>query len=232
MRRARSGSVFERREETAVFTRLGPMSHPERSVTVRADVASMPELPSLELFAHRLAEGPRRPSAGAAAGLAVALATDLLAQVARRTPAWEGHGGILAQADVLRERAIASAGRVAVAYHGLVESLDAAVANPANRPEGTDLGAQLAGAADVLLEIADTACDCAALAVVVAQFGDTVVRADASAAAILAAGAVDMACHLIEVNLLASAEEERTARAQLFARTAAASRHAAVQLTR
>jgi formiminotetrahydrofolate cyclodeaminase len=200
------------------------------------DVPSMPELPtelpSLELFARRLAAGPRRPSAGAAAALAVALAADLLAQVAQRTPAWEGHGGILAQADVVRERAIAGAGHVAVAYHGLVESLDAAVANPANPPEGTDLGEQLAGAADVLLEIAETASDCTALAVVVAQFGDTVVRVDASAAAILAASAAEMACHLVEVNLLASAEGERTDRARLLARTATANRSAAARLTR
>ena len=192
----------------------------------------MPELPSLELFAHRLAAGPRRPSAGAAAALAAALAADLLAQVAQRTPTWEGHGGILAQADVLRERAIVGARRIAVAYHRLVESLDAAVASPANPPESTDLGEQLAGAADVLLEIAETACDCATLAVVVAQFGDTVVRADASAAAILAAGAADMACHLVEVNLLASADQERTDRARRLARAAAASRSAAVELTR
>ena len=197
-----------------------------------AGVPSMPELPSIELFAHRLAAGPRRPSAGAAAALAVALAADLLAQVAQRTPAWDGRGGTLAQADVLRERAISASGHVAVAYHGLVESLDAAVTNPANPPEGTDLGAQLAVAGDVLLEIAETAGDCAALAVVVAQFGDTVVRADASAAAILAAAAADMACHLVEVNLLASAEEERTDRARLLARAAAASRSEAVALTR
>ena len=98
--------------------------------------------------------------------------------------------------------------------------------------QGTDLGAQLAVAADVLLEIAETAGDCAALAVVVAQFGDTVVRADASAAAILAAAAADMACHLVEVNLLASAEEERTDRARLLARAAAESRSEAVALTR
>ena len=230
---APAGPSFERQEETALLARLVLMQHPERSISsAGAHGPPMPELPSLELFAHRLAAGPRRPSAGAAAALAVALATDLLAQVAQRTLAWEGRGGVLAQADVLRERAIAGGGHVAVAYHYLVESLDAAVADPTNPPDRTDLGEQLASAADVLLAIAETACDCAALAVVVAQFGDTVVRADASAAAILAAGAADMACHLIEVNLLASTGEERTDRARLLAHSAAASRSAAIELTR
>ena len=57
----------------------------------------------------------------------------------------------------------------------------------------------------MLIEIAETAGDCAALAVVVAKSGDTVVSADATAAAILAAAGADMATHLVEVNLIAGA---------------------------
>ena len=187
-----------------------------------------PELPSLAEFARRVAAGPRRPSAGATAGLAVALAADLLAQVAERTPGWDERAGVLAQADVLRERATAAAAEVAVAYHRLVGALDAAVAQPQSAPDSSDLGEQLTHAADVLIKIAETACDCAALAVVVARHGDTVVRADATAAAILASGAADMAAHLVEVNLLATTQQERAAHARLLARTAAASRSAAV----
>ena len=175
---------------------------------------------------------PRRASAGATAGLAVALAADLVAQVAERSPGWAERGGTLAQADVLRERATVGARDVAIAYHRLVQALDAAVADPAPATDSTELGRQLVLAADVLLEIAETASDCAALAVVVAQSGDTVVRADATAAAILASAAADMLAHLVEVNLLASTERERTARARALASAAAASRSAAVAIMR
>jgi formiminotetrahydrofolate cyclodeaminase len=84
----------------------------------------------------------------------------------------------------------------------------------------------------LLLEIAETACDCAALAVVVAKAGDTVVRADATAAAVLAAAAAEMAAHLVEVNLLASTHQESTARAHQLASAAAEYRSVALGIMR
>lgn len=187
-----------------------------------------PELPALAHFAARLKTDERRPSAGAAAALAVALAADLVAQVAERTPGWDARSGILAQTDVLRERATSAAGSVAAIYHVLVKALDAAVVEPPSSAPASDLGEELARAVDVLIQIAETACDCAALAVVVAESGDTVVRADATAAAILAAAGAEMATHLVEVNLIAGARQERTDRARELASAAALSRAAAL----
>jgi formiminotetrahydrofolate cyclodeaminase len=68
--------------------------------------------------------------------------------------------------------------------------------------------------------------------VVVAKAGDTVVRADATAAAVLAACAAEMAAHLVEVNLLASVQQERTARARQLAGAAAEFRSVALGVTR
>lgn len=188
------------------------------------------ELPSLALFAERLAVGPRRASAGATAALAVALAADLIAQVAERSTGWEEHSGALAQADVVGDRATVQARDVAVAYHGLLEVLDRAVADLQPASRSSDLGRELEGAADLLLDIAETACDCAALGVLVAKVGDTVVAADAAAAVVLAAAAAEMAAHLVDVNLVASTQPERTGRARQLASTAAEYRSAALRV--
>jgi formiminotetrahydrofolate cyclodeaminase len=190
------------------------------------------ELPSLTQFAQRLAIGPRRASAGATAALVVALAADLVAQVAERSQGWEEHQGALAQVDVVRDRATARARDVAVAYHRLLDTLDEAVADSEPSTDSTELGRQLIGVADLLLEIAETACDCAALAVAVAKDGDTVVRADATAAAVLAAAGAEMAAHLVEVNLLVSTQQETTARAHQLAGTAAEYRSVALGIMR
>jgi formiminotetrahydrofolate cyclodeaminase len=187
-----------------------------------------PELPSLTQFAQSLANSGGRASAGATAALAVALAADLIAQVAERSPTWEEHRGALAQADVVRNRATAQGRDVAVAYHRVLAALDEAIADPGPATDSSQLGRQLATAADLLLEIAETACDCAALAVAVAKSGDTVVRADATAAAVLAAAGAEMAAHLVEVNLLASTQQDRTARARQLASAAAQHRSAAL----
>jgi formiminotetrahydrofolate cyclodeaminase len=216
-------------EESALLARRVPMAgRPTEPVTLAGAPGLPPELPALARFAERLVTADRRPSAGAAAGLAVALAVDLVAQVAERSPGWEARAGILAQADVLRERATSAAGRVAIVYHRLVEALDAAVAVSDGALGAGELREQLAEAADALIDIAETACDCGALAVIVARSGDTVVRADATAAAILAAAGAEMAAHLVEVNLLASADRALTDRAAVLARAAAKSRSAAL----
>lgn len=200
-------------------------------LAIDASNAGLPsELPSLGEFARCLASVPRRPSAGATAALAVALAADLVTQVAERSTEWQEQGGIAAQADVLRERAVAAGGEVAIVYHELVEALDAAAADPGVASRSMALADLLISAASVLIKIAETACDCAALALVVAESGDMVVRADASAAAILASGAADMVVHLVDVNLLANSQRELTAHAHRLATAAGLSRSAAVSI--
>jgi hypothetical protein len=185
-------------------------------------------------FTRRLATVPHRASAGATAALTVGLSADLVAQVAARSPEWEEHQGALAQADVVRERAMAHGREIAVAYLRLVEALDEALAagpeRRSARPGDPALGDGLLAAGDLLLEIAENACDCAALAVVVAKAGDPVVRGDATGAAVLAAAAAEIARHLVDINLVAGADPERSARAQQLASVAAASRSEALRM--
>jgi len=118
------------------------------------------------------------------------------------------------QADVLRARALALAPRVALAYHDLVQTLDEAVARrgqPVTRPD-------LARASR-----RQPTCCCVA-----ARSGDTVVRADAVAAAVLAAAGAEVAAHLVEVNLLSLEAHERSDRVRQLAAAAGASRAGAL----
>jgi formiminotetrahydrofolate cyclodeaminase len=190
------------------------------------------ELPSLSLFVDRLAAVPHRASAGVAAGLATALAVDVVTQVAERSERWDERLGVLAQADVLRDRATARARDVSTIYHRLVDALDVAVARSGPALASIELRDQLADSCEILLDLAETACDTAALALTAAGSGDTVVAADATAAAILAAAAAEMTAHLVGVNLLASAEQDLTIRARQLASEAAASRDAALAIAR
>ena len=64
-----------------------------------------------------------------------------------------------------------------------------------------DLGTLLERAAQIPLDIAESAVDVASLAAVVAERGDQALRADAVAAALLAQGAARAAATLVEVNL-------------------------------
>lgn len=202
--------------------------HPTR----RADLGPPGELPSLAQFAERLTVGPRRASAGATAALAVALAADLVGQVAERSTRWLERFGALAQVDAVRDRALTAAPDVAQAYHVLLAALDRAVIAPGGSGESARLGRELERAADLLMEIAETACDCAALAVTVAKAGDTTVAADATAAAILAAAGAEMAAHLVDVNLLASNLPERAGRTRQLAALACGYRSAALEIVR
>jgi hypothetical protein len=188
----------------------------------------VPELPTLAAFNQRLAVGPRRASAGAVAALAAGLASDLVAQVAERSPALAGQQGVLAQADALHARAAAQGGEVAAVYHRLVEALDDAVATGPSSPASAALGEQLDSAADLLVAIAETACDSGELALAVARAGDTIVRADAACAAVLAAAAAEIGARLVEINLLTSEGDERVSHARALMAAAAASRDAAV----
>jgi formiminotetrahydrofolate cyclodeaminase len=192
------------------------------------------QLPSIEAFAERVGPGRGRPSAGAVAGLAVALATDLAAQVARQSEAWDERGGALAQAAAIRGRALHLAGELAEVYAELLDALVAALANPDAARPGPDreLGAQLAFAADLLLRVAEAASDAAELAVVCAESGDATVRADAVGASVLAAAAAEIAVHLVEVNLVTARDDPRLASVRMLARRAAASRSSALELPR
>jgi methenyltetrahydrofolate cyclohydrolase len=158
--------------------------------------------------AHELAEAISSaeavPGSGWVAGVSAGLAAALVAKSAARSESWSGSEGARAQALELRDRLLALAGQDARAYERALTALE-------RRDSG--LGRALTKAADVPLAIAETAADVALLAAEAAERGDGSARADASAAAFLAAGAARAAARLVEVNLASVAEDERVRRA-------------------
>jgi formiminotetrahydrofolate cyclodeaminase len=84
-------------------------------------------------------------------------------------------------------------------------------------------GNALARAAEVPLTIAREASEVAALAALVASRGNPNLRGDAVAAALLAAAGGRSAANLVEINLAASAEDERRRRAREYVTSAEAS---------
>jgi formiminotetrahydrofolate cyclodeaminase len=154
------------------------------------------------------------PGSGTAAALVVAMAAELVSKAARRSREdWPEARGAAAQAHALRLRAVPLAIADARAFQEALDRLE--------QPAGDDylLGAALAHAADIPLQIARTAADVAALANEVAEHCDPVSRADAVGAAHLAAAAARAAAHLVEVNLGATADDPRVAEAGAVVRS-------------
>lgn len=191
------------------------------------------DLPSIGAF-MRDGGDSARASAGVVAALVAALAADLAAQVARDSAEWSARGGALAQADVIRDRAVTLAAEVEQSYgasiSALARALDASKALSASEP--ADLGDALTHVVEPLLGIGEVAGDAAELAALVARSGATLVRADAVGATILATAAAEISAHLVEVNLLVSADDERSMRAREFAAATVRSRDAARALPR
>jgi formiminotetrahydrofolate cyclodeaminase len=190
------------------------------------------DLPSIGAFARGGSDSGRAAS-GATAALAVALATDLVTQVATASTEWDEHGGALAQAGAIRDRALALATELEEAFAAALAGLDHALAaGPllSSPVTSLDLGASLDLTIDLLLAVAATAGDAATLAADVARAGVAALRADAVAAAMLATAAADIAAHLVDVNLLA--DDERSRRAAQLAQIAAGARDTALRLGR
>lgn len=158
---------------------------------------------------HELAESVSSagavPGSGWVAGVAGGLAAALVVKVASRSEGWAGADGARAQALELRDRLLALAGQDARAYDRALTALD-------RRDAG--LQRALVRAAEVPLQIAETAADVAELAAHAAEAADGAERADASAAAALASGAARAAERLVEVNLVTLQEDERLGRAR------------------
>lgn len=205
-----------------------------------------PDLPSVDAFVRAAAVGSggdgggeaggaegAQGSSGAVAALAVALAVDLAAQVANASPGWEERGGALAQADAIRERAISLAAEVEASYRMAMRALARSLAADRNTESGQlDLGDVLGRVIEPLLAIAEAAADAAMLAELVARSGDVLVRANAVAATMLATAAAEMSAHLVEVNLLMTAGDERVRKTRELVAAAAAARDAARSLGR
>jgi formiminotetrahydrofolate cyclodeaminase len=144
---------------------------------------------------------------GALAARTLVGTADVLAEIARET----GDGGLVAQALHLRDRAEPLARETASAYEAALNATGG----------DHELGRAYALAAKPPLQIAETAADAATLAAHIAECGPPAARADALAAAHVAAGCARAAAELVAVNLTVSPDDERVRRANSLAEEAA-----------
>jgi methenyltetrahydrofolate cyclohydrolase len=172
----------------------------------------------VEAFLQGLTVPRRAPGGGSAAALTVAFAAGLVVMVARASrESWDDAPGIAAQALALQDRAAPLARADAEAWDDALLALREAGGGDGSgngKRRNRELEQKLERAAAVPLEIAELGADTAQLAAFVAEFGDGVFRADAAAAAALAAGGARAAAHLVEVNLGVLEGDERLVRAR------------------
>jgi formiminotetrahydrofolate cyclodeaminase len=162
---------------------------------------------SLDEFLDRLAAERRAPGGGSAAALTVALAGGLVAMVARSSrSSWADAGGVAAQAQALVERVLPLVHADAHAWEQATAALEETGAGD------SVLERKLEAAAAIPIRIAEAAADAASLAEVAAERGEGAYRADAVAAAVLAAAGAEAAAHLVAVNLAVRGGDERLAR--------------------
>jgi formiminotetrahydrofolate cyclodeaminase len=128
---------------------------------------------------------------------------------ARFSHDWEGGPGAAERARQLRERLAALAPEDAAAYEALL----------AARREGGDASEALSDAAAVPLQIAEAAVDVVLLGALVGSQGNSNLRSDARAGALLAEAAARAAANLVEVNL-EQATDPRVRRARELAENA------------
>lgn len=168
-----------------------------------------------------LAEAGAGPAGGSAAALAATMAAGLVRLVARVSDGWPDAPGVAAQASALGDRSLALADDDHRVYARAMAELTA---------PGRDasLGAALRRAAEVPLQIAETAADVTTLAALAAREGSETVRADAWAAAALAEAATASAARLVHVNLATRPDDDLTTRADEAARAATSARETAL----
>ncbi len=170
-----------------------------------------------------LAEGDTDPAGGPVAAIVAALAASLVAAAADRSrDQWDGAPGARAQAQALRRRALTLAEGDADAYADARAALAERGGAGDAQARNARIGEAVSLAAFVPLHIGATAGDVAQLASEMATHGTAEVRADAAIAAMLAAGAARAAAQLVEVNLVAGADEQLVAIARSRAEAALA----------
>jgi formiminotetrahydrofolate cyclodeaminase len=173
---------------------------------------------ALAQVAAELASASPSAGAGVVAGGVAALAAGLCEAVARASlESWADARGAAVQGAELRRRAGAAAVENAAAYAAARAALAEA---PAGTGRDATLRAVLMRAADVPLLIVAIAADCATLAAMIAHGCEPALRADAAAAAELAAATAQSAAGLVEINLALLASDERRERAGEAARRA------------
>jgi methenyltetrahydrofolate cyclohydrolase len=176
-------------------------------------------LPVEELL-DELARATPVPGAGPAASLVTAMSASLTAMAARSSRGvWRDASAAVAQAESLRARAVRLAEEDAEAVEAFLAERTSGAGQEADVRDFR-LGRALHRAADVPLQIVETASDAALLASHTAEHCSGDVRADVAAAAVLAAGAARAAAHLVEVNLAMLEGDERIVRARGLVRAA------------
>ena len=176
----------------------------------------------LDEFLGRIAAGEQAPGGGSGAAYTVAVAAGLVAMVARCSrDGWGDARGVAAQALSIQERVAPLASVDARAWEEANEALRKAAQGTSSADEG-DLERKLEEAAAVPLEIAQLGADVAELAVIAADRCDGEFRADAAAAAALAAGGSRAAAHLVRINLAVRDDDPRLARARASEQAASA----------
>lgn len=176
---------------------------------------------TLQAFLDGLAARGRAPGGGSAAAVTVAFAAGLVAMVARGS---SETAGLAAQALVLQDRIAPLAEADAKAWEDALAALDAAATGTEEGDvdqRDRRLERRLERAAAIPLEIAEIGADVAELAEAVGVSGDPAYRADAVAAAALAAGGARAAAHLVEVNLAVRTGDEQLERARASEQAAA-----------
>ena len=199
------------------------MATPAEPARNRSPLLDGPLVDALE----RLAAGDVDSPAGSSAALCGALAAALAAAMASNMDADVAEGAVV-QADSLRARLCDLAESTGAAHRWARSLLDLAAADPAEGEESDarnrQLQAALDEAAEVPLEICETAADVVTLASWVADDGPEATRADAFAAACIAEAAVASAAALVEANLAVQATDDRAASARAHADASRAAR--------
>ena len=154
------------------------------------------------------------PAAGSAAAIVAALAAAVVAKAAWRADDQGSAAQALALAGRLTKLASLDADVFAVALGALKQATERSNSG-ATGSDSRDfqLGRTLQQAAAVPLAIAQAAADVALLAAEVARSGQSELREDAVAAAVLAEGAARAAAHLVAINLASRPDDDRAARA-------------------
>ena len=142
--------------------------------------------------------------------------------VARGSANWTDGAGIASQARALRSRLTTLGDDDAAAFEHVIVTMRDRSGTPEQRDFA--LGEALVRAAEVPLEIAETAADVAELAALAAAEGSPRLQPDATAAATLAEAAVRAATHLVEINLATVTGDRYSERAALLATAAAEAR--------
>ena len=147
---------------------------------------------------------------GALAATTIAFAARLVADAAGRAAVeWEAAPEAQTRGLALARSAVALGAIDDQAYRGAVAALSGDVAAVTREARNEVVGDMLDRAAEAPLALARTAADVVVLAGEVARRAPVQAAADATAAAVIAAGAARAVAHLISVNLVTREDDPR-----------------------